>query len=102
MARCKQSVKVIYPLALAPAKTKTAGTTWPDPQLTRTLLHCAVWLTFIYMLLLTLFEFIELLRPKPRRLRPPLPPTGPPACPVCGQHHEPPAPRNKRRRCVIL
>ncbi|PZC79047.1 hypothetical protein B5X24_HaOG216863 [Helicoverpa armigera] len=40
--------------------------TVPDPKFTQTLLLHSAWLVFLYMLMLTLFELIELLRPKPR------------------------------------
>lgn len=75
---------------------------WPDPAAVRELLHSTAWLTFCYMLLLTLFELIELLRPKPARYRPAPPaPAGPSAnslCPTCASI----AVRPRRRRCLIL
>lgn len=58
--------------------------TYPDPRFTRELLYNFAWLTFIYIFLLTLFELIELLRPKPVRL-PYCPRRTPPffGCPKC-------------------
>ncbi|CAF4853069.1 unnamed protein product [Pieris macdunnoughi] len=41
--------------------------TVPGAELTKQIVLDAAWLAFIYMLLLTLFELIELLRPKPSR-----------------------------------
>lgn len=39
--------------------------TIPGEKLTKQILLSSAWLAFLYMVLLTLFEFIELLRPKP-------------------------------------
>lgn len=86
--------------------------TWPDPAAVRDLLHTAAWLVFSYMLLLTLFELIELLRPKPARLRPklyppparrapPSPSRAPAPAPAAGELCPRCAARTKRR-CVIL
>ncbi|KAH9638259.1 hypothetical protein HF086_013697 [Spodoptera exigua] len=65
---------------------RTRVVTVPDPEFTRNLLLHTAWLTLLYMLLLTLFEFIELVRPKPpptaqidnaQTAPPPSPPSSP-------------------------
>jgi hypothetical protein len=69
---------------------------WPDPASTRQWIYSAAWLVLAYMFLLTMFELIELLRPKPlgarpaERARPPAQPCGPgpdaDLCPTAGRN----------------
>lgn len=43
--------------------SKQTNIVWPDQRLTQKIIYTGIWIAFIYMLVLTIFELVELLRP---------------------------------------